>query len=399
MRLPTMILKLGALVLGLLLTGCSQASPPSRSADAASSSPAPTSSVGIPSPSSPAAPSPSASVRVPSGPIVVDHIVDRAGVPAALYDKYWIAQGQAGQLGTTARLLLPSEQILGADAGLVASYAFTEDAEGSEVPVVGPNGVTIVVRNIRTGTTVRSFETPVAPRDGLLVGDRLFWFGEADSVLAPKRSDVAVWGLDLSDPGSTPILIAPAEPGNASSPLRLSDGGRVVMRNLGGLSEPTLVTQVIDVSRMSLRTIKSRLIYALGNGRALVKRDDGHLIVMDLDTGAPIGRALATEEDYKTFASRGEVFVQYGHPNPEPGVYIKAIDFGTGHVRDILFQGRGVVTSFLSPELSTPEVLVLFDERDDWEYDPAGFAYGTFALLDPVTGEVQPDAFTITPPD
>jgi hypothetical protein len=330
--------------------------------------------------------------------VVEEQIVDRASVPSALYDKDWIAYQQAGQVGTTARILLPGEMVIGADAGLVASYAFTRDTEGSDHPDTGPNGVTIMIRDIKTGAIIRTLDTPVIPRDGLMVGDRLFWFGNADSIEAPKGSDVAVWAFDLGDPASKPIKLAPGESGLASSPLRLSDGGRVVMRNLGGLADGGVLTQVIDVSTMSVTTIRGEIVYSLAGERAVVNGGEDRLVVRDLRTGDRVGAPLDAYERYKTYGSKGEVFIQFGHFKPERGVYIKAIDLRTGEIRDVLFQPQGVPTSFMSPELSTPEVLVLFDERDDWEYDANGFAYGTFSLLDPATGTVQADAFTITPP-
>jgi hypothetical protein len=330
--------------------------------------------------------------------LVEREIVDRPGVPIELHDKYWIAFQQAGQLGTTARIVLRVEMVVGADAGLVASYAFTRDAEGTDDPVIGPNGVTIMIRDIRTGATVRALDTPVVPRDGLMVGDRLFWFGNADSIGAPKGSDVAVWGLDLGDPAAEPIRLAPGESGLASSPLRLSDANRVVMRNLGGLRDGGLLTQVINVSTMDVTTMRGEIVFALGGGRALVNGSGDRLVVRDLKTGDRVGAPLDAYEHYRTYGSEGEVFIQFGHFEPEQGVYIKAIDLRTGSIRDVLFQPRGVPTSFLSPLLCTPQVLVLFDERQDWEYDTNGFAYGTFSLLDPVTGAVQPDAFSVAPP-
>jgi hypothetical protein len=326
------------------------------------------------------------------------HIVERPGVPAALHDKYWSAFQQAGQVGTTARILMPGEMVLGADAGLVASYAFIRDAEGSDHPVLGPNGVAITIRDIRTGATLRTFDTPVIPRDGLMVEDRLFWFGNADSIEAPKGSDFAIWGLDLGDAAATPIKLAPGAAGLASSPLRLSGAGSVVLRNLGGLADGGVLTQVIDVSTMSVTTIRGVIVYALDGDRAVVNGGEDRLVVRDLKSGDRVGAPLDAYEHYKTYGSTGEVFVEYGHFRPQQGVYFKAIDLRTGDIRDVLFQPRGELTEYLNPALSTPEVLVLFDETDDWEYDSDGFAFGTFSLLDPLTGAVQADAFSIGPP-
>jgi hypothetical protein len=317
-------------------------------------------------------------------------------VPAAIYDRYWVAYQQAGHLGTTAQIRLPNERILAADSGLVASYAFIVDEDESEIPVVGPNGVTIIVRDIRTGEKVRSFETPVAPWDGVIAGDRLFWYANAESVLAPKGSDVAIWAIDLRDPNSSAVKVAPAQPDSSSSPLRLSDAGRVVLRTVVGPSESRLRAQIIDVSTLALTTIEGWNVVGVGGGRAVVRRDERHFIVIDVGTGDRIGSPVELHEHYKTFGSDGEVFVQFGDPTPKVGVYIVGIDLRTGRARELLCQGRDVVTTYLMGELSAPEYLVLFVE--DWDVDPDGFVAGTMSVLDTATGDLQPDAFTIGPP-
>ena len=97
-----------------------------------------------------------------------------------------------GQLGTTARMVLPlTEWAIGADAGLVVSA------------VRGDTSSTMIVRELATGSVVRTFQTSVTglQNRGALVGANLFWTGTD----AGSGRDAGVWTLDLSQPAAAGI--------------------------------------------------------------------------------------------------------------------------------------------------------------------------------------------------
>lgn len=97
--------------------------------------------------------------------------------------------------------------------------------------------------------------------------------------------------------------LAPGAAGLASSPLRLSSAGSVVLRNLGGLADGGVLTQAIDVSTMSVTTFRGVIVFALDGDRALVSGAEDRLVVRDLKTGDRVGAPLDAYEHYKTSAA------------------------------------------------------------------------------------------------
>lgn len=401
------IRRTAALALSLVLGGC--AGVPAHSGNPSTGIPASGALSPAPNPSPVASdPGPATPVEsdVPSSPatrtpFVESNIVDREDVPASLYDKYWIVRGswassgQVSHVGTTARIVLPNELVLGADAGIVASYAVINDDQGREDPVIGPNGVTINVRDIRTGAIRRTFDTPVDPAHGLMAGERLFWWGSTLPFEAHDHVHGTIWGIDLTDAASTPREIVPAGELDdvfggrwSRSPLRLSDRGRAVTSTVVG--DDARATQVIDVSSMSLRTtITDEIAFGVVGTRALVRRPDG-LIILDLETGRRVGPLLEVFQTLRSSAGDDERFVQYGRGD-NSGVYVAAMDLDSGESRILLHQPRGVTTLSLDADLSVPELLVLVDTNalDEGESELR------VSLLDAETGELQPDAFAI----
>ena len=331
--------------------------------------------------------------------------MDRPGVPSELYDRYWIALGSVGQLGTTARIDLGrSEAVLGADAGLVASYAVVhDDVVGSTDAIVGSDGVTIIVREVRTGDIRRKFVTRVLPAHGVMVGARLFWWGWGAALKTdpPDLDRGAIWAIDLADAGSQPRKVVPAlseqfGQGWARSPLYVSDGGRVVMSSAAPSMQTAAATQVIDVATMSLRmTIHDEIAYELVGNIALVRRSEDRVGLLDLTTGRKVGPPLDVFIVQGTFAGTREMYVQHGRVDGT-GVDISAIPLDSGKSRTLLHQGSGVITSFLNSELSTADILVLFERDPDFGGD--GSPYVPISLLNPQTGDLQPEAFVIGTP-
>lgn len=347
---------------------------------------------------------PTGPAQTPAGdaPWAEPNVVDRPGVPAQLYNKYWHALGEAGQVGTTARIVIPrTEEILAADAGLVASYAVVrDDALGTSEIVVGPDGVIIIVRDIRTGAVLHMVQTSVAVRSGVMRGTLLFWTGDTLSVDGAGGSDAGIWAVDTADPASTPrAIVEPSDlkaeygPNATRSRLRLGDRGQAVLSTIVG--DAARATQVIDVASLSLRTtIPGETAFDIADQTALVRRAEG-VVLLDISSGQTVGPVLKATEVYRAFATTEEIFVQYG-PGDGQGVYITGLAIETGDSRQILHQPRGVRTTDLSVDLSALDLFVLLD--DDWDYGSDGGAYVQVTLLDPMTGELQPDAFSVGNP-
>jgi hypothetical protein len=322
-------------------------------------------------------------------------VIDRPGVPSVLYDKYWTALGQAGQVGTTATIVLPSDEaILAADAGRITSIAVNPD---TLEPNIGSNGVAIVVRDIHSGEA-RSFDTGISVAYGAMSGSTLFWTGRTLTTGGEKATDAGLWAIDLADPAAKPVAII--TPGDLNSTYGanafrsrpvISGGGLSVLTTVIG--EKARATQVVNIADLAVATIDGEAVFEVADGVALARRSGG-LVLLDLANGSQIGAVLKADEVYRTVAGAGEMVVQYGLA--ESGVHVSTIDMESGEVRDLLIQPIGVRTTFLSRELSAATLLVLLD--DDWALNAEGAASVGVSLLDPATGELQPSAFSIGKP-
>lgn len=375
-----------ALVAWPNLSGESQASPTPASSSGAVVSPAGPTTAPLTD-----APAPSVANDV----FVEPNVVDRPGVPAVLYDKYWSLWGQAGQLGTTALLIKPpNEAMLGADAGRVASYVFDEE---TEEPLVGPDGVTIIVRDLRTGVTLRTFDSSILPTYGLATGSLLFWTGWSLPRDPIEPTDGGVWVVDLAEPGSAPRAIIPPSDLAATygshadrGRLRLTDGGRTIITIVGGDSGKA--TQIIDVTGVTPPAeLDGESAFEISQGRALVIRESGYRL-LELTTGQPVGPAFENDLAYWSVVGDGEVFASFARGRD---LVIAAIDLDSGLTRDILVRSDRDLR--LSPELSVSDLLAMLPD-DDPVYDAQGRVQIPVSLLDPATGNLQRDAFMIGKP-
>jgi hypothetical protein len=322
---------------------------------------------------------------------VEPNIVDRPGVPAALYDKYWVAWGQAGHVGTTALLIKPPDEgTLGADAGWVATLLLDEEGE----PLVGPNGATIILRDLRTGATLRTFDSSILPSYGLAAGSLLFWTGYGIPRDPIEPLDGGVWVLDVGDPASVPrAVIPPSDLSAVYGPhadrgrLWLTDRGRTITTVVGG--DTATATQIIDVSGAAPpTTLDGESAFDISQERALVVRS-GRYQLLDLGTGQPVGAALENDLAYWSVVGDGEMFASFARGSE---LVISAIDLESGRSRDLFIRSDRDLR--LSPELSTPYVLVLLPD-DDPTYDSQGRVQIPVSLLDPATGNFETNAFTI----
>lgn len=327
------------------------------------------------------------------GSILEPTVVDRPGVPAAMYDRYWFQLNQAGRVGTTARVVLPADEgLVGMDTGLVASVIRDESFE----PVIGPNGATIKIRDLVTGETIRSVDTGLYMTYGLVTGSLLWWTGRTLPI-GPDSDDGGVWVIDVLDPASVPT--AAVQPSDltaafgdraARSLLWVTDRGRSVLSTVVG--DSAKATQIFDVATGTLKeTLTGITAHQVVDGIAL-RRVDERLGLYDIQTGQPIGEGVESRTSYWSVVGNSEVFA----PIAQGGVYkIVAIDLTSGASRVIYVQDdQGLV---LDQYISAPDLLALVPDRDP-VVNSAEKVEIPVAVLDPGTGTVQNDAFIIGAP-
>ena len=347
---------------------------------------------------------------IPGGLYVEPDVVDRPGVPIELYDKYWAAARQVGQVGTTARIVLPEDEwILGADSGMVATYQIDRpklDELGVVEPILGTGGVTIVVRDVRFGEVVRTLVSPIAPSDGLITGSLLFWTGRSLPLDNETRVDGGVWAIDFTDPQASPTAIF--EPSDLAETygkhavrglLHLTDRGRAVTTLIE--SDSSFATDVIDVEQMAPQTTLAG-VYALElvAGKALATqphqftgpgKPDG-LWLIDIESGQQVGPKVEADRAYRSMIGDSEIFASFARGG---SAVVATIDLSTGKARDILALKDQPLS--LSPRLSTSDVLVFLRDEDPI-FDDQGRVQLAISLLDPRDGDLQLDAFTIGNP-
>jgi hypothetical protein len=343
-------------------------------------------------------------------PLVELAVVDRPGVPAELYDRYWITEVaapwpgmdggsayEAGQVGTTARILLPPMELaLGADDGRVASVLLDRDSGGV---TVGPGGATILVRDIRTGALLRKVASPALPltdpHRALVFDSLLIWTAWSQE----PSTDGGLWALDLDAPEAAPkpVLsgggdLAALGKDASRGPLHISASGQTLISVVGG-SEGSR-TDVIDVSRWTISATLEGTAFSTGDESAIVRRATGVGLV-DLETGKDIG-SMPTGTIFAVFVADSEAYIAFAG---DQRYIIAAIDLQSGEHRDVLVQSGGGVW-YLSRDLSSGSNLVLLPETTiGSSFDAMGLVGRTTAtILDPATGAVRQDAFTVGAP-
>ena len=330
---------------------------------------------------------------------------ERPGVPDSIKQRWWIggvpssafwptagddvSSVIAGFLGSTAFIVLPpGERGIGADDGRVVSY------------VRGDNTSTILVRSFDDGSLIRTIETPFIVRDGLLVGDHLFWSG----VLLDGTTllDAGTASLDLSTANAQPIqIVEPLEEVDRFGDTFdydqwvVDDTGDTAVTWFG--NGANFQAYVIDVQSGSVR---AALVDAVPRGvtnEAILVSESGMLTLQDLNTGAPLW-AIETPQDTNGILTTpvprdGEFIV--GFEGDGPTYVIAAISLQTGAIRDLVVQpAGGADTLYLAPSLSSADDLVLLP---DLTLSEAFGDTGEFSasLLDPDTGEIIRDVFSI----
>jgi hypothetical protein len=348
--------------------------------------------LGTVSPESPAA------TQIPSA-IPNAGAADRPGVPAELRGRTWLAEtidaapgsdgrsvAVAGIEGTTARSILPAGELgLAADQGLAVSA------------VIGDGASLLLIREVDSGRLLTSLRTPVVASRGLLVGRRLFWAGAG----GPSHNvDAGVWTADLATPSPEPRPVtdpiadlsrfgANVERG----PLLASPTGRTVLATIGGLRGTRL--EIVDVATLSVRSVLDNLVpIALTDDRALTVA--GRTVALhELATGRRLW-SLRADLVYSAVADPGSRAFVLGI-DLDGRYLIEEVSASNGATRRILGQDhRGASrVSYLSPELSSFDHLVLLPEPALGEALGVAVGSATASVLERSTGRLQTKAFKV----
>ena len=393
------------LLVAVLATGCAAPAtsvPPSASPTLEPMT-APTVSV-APTASPTLAPDPTPEgASAPRVEVEVNHdIIDRPGVPAEMRNNYWWSYADAGLLGTTAQIGVPSnERILHVAHGLVVS---TRDANDGW----GPS--TLVVRSFETGQVRSEIVTRIGWPDARIVGDRLFWTGlEASDQAADGATDGGVWTVDLG--GGEPTAIVEAgtliDTSLAGRRLLLSPSGRTIGAVLSSYGTSNWM-DVVDVMSASLtRRIEQVWPWAVTDESFLMwdqKPTDG----LTFGLGAVAGHDLETSKVRWRFPDQG------GVPNFAPYVtatvdstFILQYAWQTGdRVERIVaaFDARSGkrLELFIKPDQSSEDELELQPDMSASGFvalapENSGLLNRPIAVIEVATGAVTRDAFVIEP--
>jgi hypothetical protein len=246
---------------------------------------------------------------VPTEPVRTDvdvntDVRDRPGVPKDFYDVYWWTSfGEAGQVGTTARIGLPDgERIITAGSGLVVSAIIEFD---------GDVGSLLRIRDIRTGALVREIETQLLLPAAVIVDRRLYWAaglrgvgsGEPD---VGNASDGGVWAVELDRDGPPMAIVESGtdlgSPLGGRAPFSVSPTGLTIASNVGG-SHRAFAADIIDSTSATQRTrLPGEIVRALDDEIAIAWDEPpsdaprGWVRGVEIDSGERLWRYPALDQ-------------------------------------------------------------------------------------------------------
>jgi hypothetical protein len=313
--------------------------------------------------------------------MIAETVVDRPGVPDVLRDRYWYSADyeprQAGHLGTTARIIVPADELpIAADDGLVATVL--------NGPLAAPHRSSIVrVREIATGETLLEFATPLYVEVGAIAGDRLFISGRGINPDGAGGDDAfdggGVWAIELTE-GAKPTEVVPPEPDGS-----LDDNRETGARGLFKLS-PTGATlasavyaegevqrvDVIDVATLSVRASLKQFVYALNDDFAIARPVDdpvGEVAqLVSLRTGniqweAQLRDARGNEAEWfqmiSALAGESDMFLEFERGSD---LVLLSLNISTGKAAELLVQdnsARDARPIYMAPQLSSATAIVL----------------------------------------
>jgi hypothetical protein len=306
-----------------------------------------------------------------------EDIVDRPGVPEALRDNYWWTDSDAGRLGTTAQIGLPTDELIFDVAdGLVISVVWYPSA-----------GRHMIVRDFDTGTILREVQANLLVQDAVVIGRRLFWTGMASGGACPEHyTDGGVWSVGIDDGDEPMAIVAPGktvECGFTGRRLLVSPSGDT----LAGVMTSTTVSNWIDV--IDVHTLTRR--HRVRDAWPWAMTDDAYLqwdnkpsdfmgpgwgmSAYDLSSGDlrwrfPDGSDVDKFAPYPIMAFGSEFIVEYSWRRSEKdfSVIDAVFDPETGERRQLLRQDNPDELLRARLDLSAETHLVLDSGREDWAH-------------------------------
>jgi hypothetical protein len=327
-----------------------------------------------------------------------------------MYDMYWWTEdGDAGQVGTTAQIGLPSDEtILTAGHGLVVSGRLHRTGWRCD------DGCTLIVRNIRTGETVRRVQTNLMAPEALILPGRLFWAGvdgDRSDINANVVFDGGVWTAAL-DGGEPVVVVAPGQ--NVSSfnyagrfRFGVSPSGRTVVSGVGGFADR--FTDVIDVETLSRTRLPNIAPYAVTDELIVTGEHppsdypSGGILAIETETG-DIRWRFPDRADADQFeltnveAKAGSFYLAYLWRKGGDQLRLGAIDAGNGQSKVLFSQTLGRDTRPLWAMLG-----ISTDRHVAFGTDLSALGYlvqsgeASISILDVETGRLTENAFTVEP--
>jgi hypothetical protein len=336
-------------------------------------------------------------------------IRDRPGVPRDMDDMYWWTEdGDAGQIGTTAQIGLPDGETV-----LTAAHGFVVSARVRSTGFRCDGGCTLIVRDIRTGDTVRRIQTDLSEPVALILPGRIFWAGiEAQSDFNSNVIfDGGVWTAAL-DGGELVAIVPPGQDISRFNhagrlPFRVSPSSRTIASGVGGFADRFV--DVIDVTTLSRRErLPNISAYALTDELVVTGEDppsdypSGGILAIHIATGDVRWR-FPSRADVDQFeltnvqALAGALYVDYLWRKGSDELRLAEINASTGMARVLLRQTLARDTRALDSLLGiSTERHVAFGANGSLGH-LVQRGEASISILDVATGLLSENAFIVDP--
>lgn len=334
--------------------------------------------------------------------------VDRPGVPAAIYDRYWfVSWGVVGSVGTTAYQTFPErERLLDVADGFIASTIWLGE---------GRSRTRILIRAFGESEPMRTIDTDTWVREGTIVDGVLFWAGPQAADFAAPPLDGGIWATDLRA-DEPPIAVLPAgedmteligETTAERMPFHVSPTGRTLASTIAGGGGSR--ADVLDLQSMTPRAVLDESVIGVTDDVAIVRRGTrgptGGLRVgaFDIDSGELLWKypiegsdtTIATFTQPYLYDDSAAITI-HARVEGADRLLLVSIDASSGEVRVLLSQGLGEAWLYLVPELSTGDQLALAKARFEDALDDNDHV--DVSLFDLGEESLDRDVFRITLP-
>lgn len=350
-----------------------------------------------------------------SGIEVETSITELANVPPALANRAWISgsgeRWQAGELDSTARVLLPPDEVpIAASGSAVATVV--------NGPLFADQRSTILrVRDMRTGAIIRELKSDLYIDIASFADAYLFFSGTAVNASGLGEAEIypggGLWAWDLSGPADAVLVVPPEATVRMSSapfgdgiraPLRVSATGRTLASAVYLADGTTGRVDVIDVPALQVRATLPRYVYAVDDNSALMQAaaDSGNKVeLIDLGSGEALWASTLSDDGsgpvmiLQAFSDGGQIVLQFER---SPRLIVATIDSASGSMRELLVQDgadKTVVPLYMEPGLSSATVIVMLARPGVAAALEAADGRARATVLDGATGQLTDDAFVI----